>query len=143
LEFLSVEAAIDRRGVTLRTSGKEILRKLVAKYGTAECLEAVSIAFLQYYRADDPRAAQDTFNKISGILFNRRAEARDPLFPTLSKMSWYLDRHVNHPRWKTIERLRELFNCGCTEEEIWDLLRSCRTSNQFFEFSHEMRERSR
>lgn len=140
MEFRSVEAAIRRRHVKLNPSGKEILRRLVAKYGTAECLEAVHIAFLTYYRESEPSSAQVTFSKISGILFNRRAESRDPLLPTLNKMSWYLDRFVNHPRWDTVTRLRELFNCGYTEEEIWDVVRSSRTSNQFFANTHAMRE---
>jgi HNH endonuclease len=140
MEFRSVEAAIRRRRVTLNPCGKEILRRLVAKYGTAECLEAVHIAFLTYYSEAKPDSANVAFNKIPGILFNRRAEARDPLLPTLNKMSWYLDRFVHHPRWKTVERLRELFDCGYTEDAIWDLVRNSRSTTQFFSNSHIMRE---
>ena len=52
------------------THGRTVIKRLIKRFGMNEVYEATEIAIYQYYR-DDTESAQNAFNKIGGICYNR------------------------------------------------------------------------
>lgn len=119
---------------TLNNNGKAILEKLIRKFGIDEVLQAIDISFSNYARFEDGErltksSAENIFNKISGICYNRQNGNNTGeiyyVVGIIRNRFRYCDKHI------AIKILKAAVECGYSFDDLKNIAIESRNWSQW------------
>lgn len=106
-----------RFSVSVSSTGRPVIEKVVKRFGITETIEAIDKAFKAY---DDPNKA---FDKLGGICNVSRKCAEDPVYEIVCRVAGTMRYRGFYIQWRTMEALVRLgVSAGMNPELIRDLV---------------------